>query len=369
MKYIIKENQCGYLTKNGIFQKVLMAGKYTYLKQLGYEVKILMMTGYVDTCGIPLEILMKDQEFQKRVVRIQIPDQCIALHFVNGCCKKTILEGDTAHWNVFEENEFRLIDVTSPDMDQELTKLYLNCINSKIYKRIAVDEGECGLLFFDGKFEKILEPGTWYFWNIFSPVTCKVIDMKRQQIEINGQEILTQDKVGIRLNIVCNYKVTDALRVYQTIRNLSEQIYTYIQMAVREYIGRYRLDELLQQKQEIADFVFEKLKLKQQEFYVEFISCGIKDIILPGEIKDIMNTVLVAEKRAQANVITRREEVASTRSLLNTAKLMDENKTLFKLKELEYLERICEGVGNISITNGNQVLSQLRMLMGGEEGC
>ena len=58
---------------------------------------------------------------------------------------------------------------------------------------------------------------------------------------------------------------------------------------------------------------------------MEIIDAGVKDIILPGEIRDIMNTVLIAEKRAQANVITRREEVASTRSLLNTAKLMEEN--------------------------------------------
>lgn len=367
MKYIIKEYQCGYLLKNGIFKKILLAGKYHYLSQFGYEVKVVIMSGFVDTCGIPLDILMKDTAFAKRVVRVQIPDTSIALHFVNGCCKKAVLEGDSAHWNVFEENEFRLIDVTSPVMSLDISKLYINCLKANLYKRITIDEGEAGLLFFDGKFERVLDSGTWYFWDILSPVTCKVIDMKVQQLEINGQEILTLDKVGIRLNIVCNYKITDALMVYQTIRNLSEQIYTYIQMVVRAYIGRYRLDELLEQKQEIADFVYTKLKKKQQDYFVEFNSCGIKDIILPGEIKDIMNTVLVAEKKAQANVITRREEVASTRSLLNTAKLMDENKTLFKLKELEYLERICEGVGNISLSNGNQILSQLRMLLGTEE--
>ena len=95
---------------------------------------------------------------------------------------------------------------------------------------------------------------------------------------------------------------------------------------------------------------------------MEFTDAGLKDIILPGEIRDIMNTVLVAEKNAQANVIARREEVASTRSLLNTAKLMEENATLYKLKELEYLEKICERVGNISVGGGN-LLSELREIM------
>ena len=84
---------------------------------------------------------------------------------------------------------------------------------------------------------------------------------------------------------------------------------------------------------------------------------------LEGEIRDIMNTVLIAEKRAQANVITRREEVASTRSLLNTAKLMEENPTLYRLKELEHIERICENVGNINLNGNGDVLSQLMGLM------
>ena len=60
-------------------------------------------------------------------------------------------------------------------------------------------------------------------------------------------------------------------------------------------------------------------------------------------------------------MITRREEVASTRSLLNTAKLMEENPTLYKLKELEYLERICENVGNIQVSGGD-MLTQLTAL-------
>ena len=76
-----------------------------------------------------------------------------------------------------------------------------------------------------------------------------------------------------------------------------------------------------------------------------------------------MNTVLVAEKKAQANVITRREEVASTRSLLNTAKLMEDNKTLYKLKELEYLERICDKVGEISVSGNGSLIEQLGKLV------
>jgi len=80
-------------------------------------------------------------------------------------------------------------------------------------------------------------------------------------------------------------------------------------------------------------------------------------------IRASLNTVLLAEKQAQANIITRREETASTRSLLNTAKLMDQNPTLYRLKELEYLERICEKVSNITLMGGGSLLEQLSDLL------
>ena len=126
-----------------------------------------------------------------------------------------------------------------------------------------------------------------------------------------------------------------------------------------------RLEQLTESFME-AENVNEALKaahlLAQEGIEVSVIRMTKLDasLELPG-----VNTVLIAEKRAQANVITRREEVASTRSLLNTAKLMDENKTLYKLKELEYVERICENVGNINIGSNSDVLAQLTTILHG----
>jgi regulator of protease activity HflC (stomatin/prohibitin superfamily) len=87
---------------------------------------------------------------------------------------------------------------------------------------------------------------------------------------------------------------------------------------------------------------------------------GVKDIILPGDMKEILGKVVEAEKAAQANVIRRREETNATRSLLNTAKVMEGNPTALRLKELEALEKITEKVGNISVYGGlDGVLEQI----------
>jgi regulator of protease activity HflC (stomatin/prohibitin superfamily) len=136
-----------------------------------------------------------------------------------------------------------------------------------------------------------------------------------------------------------------------------------VQLALREYISTKNLDDLLAEKHEIGHIILDLIKNREEEYGTEFIEAGVKDIILPGDIKEILNTVLLAEKKAMANVITRREETASTRSLLNTAKLMDENETLYKLKELEYLEHIFEKVGTISLSSNGNILEQLSELI------
>ena len=75
-----------------------------------------------------------------------------------------------------------------------------------------------------------------------------------------------------------------------------------------------------------------------------------------------MNQVLIAEKKAQANIIMRREETASTRSLLNTAKLMEENEMLFRLKEMEYVEKIADKINTLSVSGNGDLASQLKQL-------
>ena len=211
--------------------------------------------------------------------------------------------------------------------------------------------------------------GVYYFWKTGVKVEADFVDTRLTQMNITGQEILTQDKVSLRINFVCSYRVTDYVRILTEIDDYEEQMHVAAQLALRDYVGRYRLDEILENKDQLSRHVYEKLKAKEQELFVEITDADVKDIILGGEIREIMNTVLVAEKRAQANVITRREEVASTRPLLNTARMMEENRTLYKLKELEYIERICENVGNITLNESGDLLSQLAcMLRSGNSG-
>lgn len=363
MKYIINQTQCGILIKDGCFIKTLPSGKYHYIKALGYEVIIEEMKGEVGFRQIPAEILLKDETFAKNTMYVQIPDGFLGLSYVNGALQGVLTESEYLFWNIWEKRECRLLDMRETAMDSEVEKHYLNHIPLRYYKKIEIQPGELGLLYLDNQLAEELTCGTYYYWLFSRDVLCRIVDLKTKELEINGQEILTADRIGIRLNLICSYRITDAGKMVETIKGLENQLYACVQLIIREYVGKYRLDELLEQKEAVSGYIYKRMREEQERYCVEFLTAGIKDIILPGEIRDILNMVLIAEKKAQANVITRREEVASTRSLLNTAKLMDENKTLYKLKEMESLERICTQVGNINVAGGGALLQQLNELL------
>jgi regulator of protease activity HflC (stomatin/prohibitin superfamily) len=133
-------------------------------------------------------------------------------------------------------------------------------------------------------------------------------------------------------------------------------------LALRAFVGGLTLDELLSKKDTIASEILAEVTAKIGNLGLVISDAGIRDVILPGDMKEIMNQVLVAEKKAQANSIMRREETASTRSLLNTAKLMEENEMLWKLKEMEYVEKIADKIGEITISGGGNIIGQLKAI-------
>jgi len=191
----------------------------------------------------------------------------------------------------------------------------------------------------------------------------KSVDTRLLNMEVPGQEILTKDKAGIRVNFSAQYKVEDIHKAVIETKDFEKQLYTLLQLTLRGYLASLTLDQMLASKDAIGPYVVDTARESAKALGVEIVTGGIKDVILPGDVKDIMNQVLIAQKKAQANTIMRQEETASTRSLLNTAKLMEQNNMLMKLKEMEYVEKISEKIGEISLNGGGGILDQLKQIV------
>ena len=217
---------------------------------------------------------------------------------------------------------------------------------------VEVPDTAFGLLIVDGEFVRVLEPGLHAFWKFQRAVKVELSDRRVQAMEVSGQEILTRDKVSLRVNLTALWQVLDVVKARGTLKDFAEFAYKELQFALREVVGARTLDELLGDKGTLDRDIGAAVRAKVAEHGLAIHSVGVKDVILPGEMKTILNQVVEAEKVAQANLIKRREETAATRSLLNTARLMDENPTLLRLKELETLEKVTEKIDKLTVFGG-----------------
>jgi regulator of protease activity HflC (stomatin/prohibitin superfamily) len=156
----------------------------------------------------------------------------------------------------------------------------------------------------------------------------------------------------LRVTLTAFRRIVDPERVVAAVADVDGWLYRLVQFAIREAVAARTLDEVLSAKNaldaELRTFVRERIV----ETGLEVMELGVKDVILPGEIRELVNKVVEAERTAKANQIRRQEETAATRSLLNTAKLMEDNPLLLRLKELESLERLVEKVGRIDLHAG-----------------
>ncbi|MEZ5472117.1 MAG: slipin family protein [Marinicella sp.] len=288
----------------------------------------------------------------------------VALIYVDGQFTDLIKpQSEKWFWNTEAKVEVRRInvteqvEVTAKDM-KVLAKAAKASVLSAGMVIKEVTNQQVGLLFIDGKLVRVLKAGKYGFWNYNQTIVVEIVETRAQTIEVAGQEILTKDKVSLRVNLSATFKVTDAVKAVTELANYKEFLYNALQLALRKAIGTKVLDVLLADKEAIDTFVRGFVAKKVVEFGLTLIEVGVKDIILPGEMKTILNQVVEAEKAAKANIIKRREETAATRSLLNTAKLMDQSETLRRLKELETLEKVADKVSNITVFGGLEGLTR-----------
>jgi regulator of protease activity HflC (stomatin/prohibitin superfamily) len=358
-KVTINEYQIGLVFKKGVYQRMITAGKYWMWTE---DVKIYDINKPF-VAPIELNILLQDAALANALQVIEVSDNEIVLQYENGLMVQVLTVGRYTYWKNVINYEFVKADIGKIEITENINRTaLLNKLVAPYVRAYTVENYEKAVLFVDGKYAQTLPSGVYYWWKNNINILVGKVDTRTQQIEINGQEILTKDKAALRINAWAQYKVVDIEKAILENKEYDKQLYIVFQLALREYIAGYGFDEMLEKKDAIAPFILQHVNEKAEALGVEVTSFGIRDIILPGDVKEIMNKVLVAEKNAQANTIMRREETASTRSLLNTAKLMEDNAMLWKLKEMEYVEKIAEKISNISVSGNGALVEQLKQI-------
>lgn len=372
-KISVRKDQLALLSRNGDYYKVLHAGEHLLPWLNTPEVLLITLDGS-EVPDVLADYLRRFQPdwVEKYCLVADLSEIEAGALYMDGILLE-ILPPSTRrlYWRVED-------DLTLVRMNTQQVPVQTEVMNAVLQPRrkgavkgrdailtVQVPAWHVGVLKIDGETQALLPPGLTAYWKINHLVDAEVVDTRLQVLEVSGQEILTKDKVNLRINLAANWRYSDVLLAFSQLTKPIDHLYRELQFALREAVGTRTLDELLEDKQVIDDVVSEQVKSRMLPFGMEIASLGVKDIVLPGDMKNILAQLVEAEKSAQANVIRRREETAATRSLLNTAKVMENNPVALRLKELETLERVAERIDNISVFGGlDQVLHGLVNIKG-----
>lgn len=366
-KFQISEAEIGLLYVQNNFVRPLEPGEYAFWS-FENEVKVQTLSRMVPNPTFPLEdvLIENHPDFvntyctavelsSDRVAIVRERGKAIAI--LPPCSRKLFWKGV----------EVEAIDIgDNPKLPQNLVAELVSGLPETValsYKSLhicQVANQHVGLLYINQEFREQLPAGIHAWWAFGRSFQTEVFDLRQQTLEVSGQDILSQDKVPLRVNLTAGYRIVNPLTARNTLSDITQYLYKELQFALRAAVGEKSLDALLEDKGAIDRGISEYIRTKTADYGIAIESVGVKDIILPGEIKTILSKVVEAEKSAEANTIRRREETAATRSMLNTAKVMENNPVALRLKELEILERIADKIDKIQVNGSlDSILTEL----------
>lgn len=209
----------------------------------------------------------------------------------------------------------------------------IHVIFDRLIGVITIYDHQTGLRYNQGKFDKKLEAGKYYYFKPDSEIVVE--DTRLRSLTAPGQEILTKDNVNIKISMVMSWSVTDFLKSRNASQYYYTDLYDAFQMAIRQSVEEYELDELLANRNIAVEKIMEVLKPLAKDLGVEVKSVGVRDIMLPAALKRAYSGALEARKDAEREIEKARGEQAVLRKLSNLAKMVEDNPGLMQLRTLQ----------------------------------
>ena len=178
-------------------------------------------------------------------------------------------------------------------------------------KALIIKDTHRGLLYKDGVLVKTLEAGRFEYptpplFGRATEVEVVLVDVRERELTIKGQEILTADKVAIRVSIIVQFRVTDPRAAMHEVEKYEERLYSDVQLAARRSLASMTLEEILTNRNRLSEDIMRDVKEIASRYGVAILRADVKDLVFPGNLQEIMNKVLAAERMSEAQLIEAR---------------------------------------------------------------
>ena len=217
-------------------------------------------------------------------------------------------------------------------------------------KRVTIYEYQRGLKYWKGRYISTLNPVQYLIFTTFA--TIGLVDIRPESLTIPGQDVLSSDGVTLKVSLAAEFEVADPALAVNKNSNYRTALYLTLQLALREIVGKEKIDDLMQNRSVIGPKLMEMTAAKAAELGLKLKVADVKDIMFPGEMKKAFAQVVKAQKEGQAALERARGETAALRNLANAARMMDDNPNLLQLRALQSLTDSAGNTLVLGLPNG-----------------
>jgi regulator of protease activity HflC (stomatin/prohibitin superfamily) len=207
-----------------------------------------------------------------------------------------------------------------------------------------INQYERGIKFSFGKYSGIMQPG----WRFVFPIiqSYQRVDIRTKAVDVPDQEAITKDNVSARISAVIYYKVTDASKAVLEVEDFFFAVHQLAQTTMRNIVGEVELNELLANRDKIAERIKDIVGETSNSWGLEVLSVELKDINLPEDMKRTMAKQAEAEREKRATIINSEGEVIAAENLAKAAKLMSQSPGALHLRTLNSINDISSDQSN-----------------------
>src|SRR5262245_38823763 len=180
-------------------------------------------------------------------------------------------------------------------------------------REVIIKPTHRGLWYEDGVLKRVLEPGRYVRPRYFNigvyrrpRVEIVLVDVRERELTIKGQEILTADKVAIRVSIIVQFRVSDPAAALHVVVSFEERLYSDVQLAARRSLATMTLEDILTNRNRLSNDILLDVKEVAGNYGVTILRADVKDLVFPGNLQEIMNRVLATERVSQAQLVEAR---------------------------------------------------------------
>jgi len=199
-------------------------------------------------------------------------------------------------------------------------------------------EYQRGVVFTLGRYTATLSPGLVYVVPWFQRM--RKVDMRIKTADIPRQEVMTRDNIPMLVNAVVYFRVIRPADAIIKIEDYVFAVRQYTQAALRDVIGNSEMDNVLTEREEIAESIKAIVDSETSGWGVDVESIKIQEVELPAEMKRAMAKQAEAERERRAVIIASQGELAASENLRQAAENLAKSPGALHLRTLQTIRDI-----------------------------